>query len=79
MKNTFKVEGFHLNCVKSSKTEKIFGFVKEMINSPKVEFKAVPSFLFAQVFKKYYNLKIEELDRKFIHEGMLATFDLEIE
>jgi hypothetical protein len=79
MKNTFKVEGFQLNCVKSSKTEKIFGFVKEMINSQKVEFKVVPSFLFAQVYKKYYNLKIEEMDRKFIHEGMLATFDLEIE
>ena len=79
MKGVFKVEGFKLNCVKSEKNEKIFGYVKEFIDSDKIEFKTVAAYMFAQVFKKYFNLKIEEFDRKFTFEGMIATFDTQIE
>eukprot|EP01080_Neovahlkampfia_damariscottae_P006477 gene6477-10482_t len=79
LKGVFTVEGFMLNCVRSTKTEKVFGYVKEFVGSEKVEFKTVPAYMFAQVYKKYFNLKIEEIDRKFTFEGMIATFDISIE
>jgi hypothetical protein len=65
----------------SKKTKKTYAYVKEFLNKNGVEFKTVPTFLFAQVFKKYYNLEILEIDRKFIYEGFVAilqdTIDLD--
>lgn len=70
-----KVEGFKLNCVESNK---VHGYVKEMIlgeKKGKVEFKGTPIYYFPQVYKKYFGLKVNEYDKKFIFEGQVASFD----
>lgn len=52
-------------------------FVKEIYdevyNLQKVEFKNVPGHLFAQAFKKYYDLPLNENDLTFIFEGQEAV------
>jgi hypothetical protein len=48
-------------------------FVKEF-QSGSFEFKNVPSTFFAQVYKKYFNMPIEPMDKVFMYEGKLAQF-----
>jgi hypothetical protein len=40
----------------------------------KVEFKNVPSYFFAQVYKKAFQLEVQEYDLMFYYEGLLAKF-----
>lgn len=49
-------------------------FVKESLNSSKVEFKAIQSYFFMQVYKKYIGKPITEQDKVFYFDGMLASF-----
>lgn len=52
-------------------------FVKKTINedgNEKMEFKSVPGHFFPQVYKKYFNMPINEYDLLFYHEGYLAQF-----
>lgn len=48
-------------------------FVKEF-QGGSFEFKNVPSTFFAQVYKKYFNMPIEPMDKVFMYEGKLAQF-----
>lgn len=49
-------------------------FVKENMLDGSIEFKAIPSFIFMQVYKKYVGNPVEYFDRIFFHEGYLAEF-----
>ncbi|MNC05418.1 hypothetical protein D3C75_528900 [compost metagenome] len=59
---------------------KKLGFVKEKIsfNNPdeihSIEFKGVSEVFFAQAYKKYFNLDIQQEDLMYYHEGQLARF-----
>jgi hypothetical protein len=73
--HTLKIEGFQLRCMES-KTGRVVGFVKEFVDDRRPDFKSVPAFLFAQVFKKYYGISnVTEFDKKFMYEGFLCTLD----
>lgn len=48
--------------------------IKSSYNSSEVEFKGVPSFFYAQVFKKYFKLPANDFDFLFYHEGHYAKF-----
>ncbi|KAG2374576.1 hypothetical protein C9374_010595 [Naegleria lovaniensis] len=88
---TFRVEGFTLQQIKSSKLgDKAVGYVKEYINDQmlgekshsehrgllNVEFKGVTNYLFPQVFKHYFGKEIQVNDRKFLLDGQfIATLD----
>ena len=75
-KDILKVEGFQLKSIKSKKLDgKLFGFVKEHVNSKKIEFKACSKVFFPQIYKHYMNLKPNEYDKKFKSDSFLATFD----
>lgn len=64
----YRLETFKLNNIDDRKL-----FVKEYLNG-KIEFKGIPSFHFLQVYKKYFDLPLDEKDLQFIHEGELSTF-----
>jgi hypothetical protein len=64
-----KVEAFTLKSVGDKKF-----FIKEGTNG-KVEFKGIQSYFFMQVYKKYNEQEITDMDKKFYHDGFLATFD----
>jgi len=64
----------HVETFKLVQVENKPYFVKEF-PSDKVEFKGIPSFLFMQVYKKYFNKEEIDLDRVFYHEGFLARFE----
>lgn len=66
--NGYRLETFLLNNIDNRKL-----FVKEYLNG-KIEFKGIPSYHFLQVYKKYFNLELDEKDLQFIHEGELSTF-----
>ncbi|KAL9649246.1 hypothetical protein ABK040_004267 [Willaertia magna] len=95
----FRIEGFKLEQISSTKIDRSLGFVKkfitnEMLNEKEeneellittnsehksklnVEFKGVTQYLYPQVVKHYFGLEINEMDRKFLHDGQfLATLD----
>ena len=64
-----KVEAFTLKSIGDKKF-----FVKENLVSGKVEFKAVPSLYFMQVYKKYIGKELEPYDLYFVSDGYLAEF-----
>jgi hypothetical protein len=69
----FRVEKFHFDRV----SDEFDFFVKKTTTEKgeeKIEFKNTPSFIFAQVFKKHYNLQTNEYDMLFYHEGYLSQF-----
>lgn len=54
-------------------------FVKEYANpAGLIEFKNIPQSYLAQCIKKYQNQPITEMDRKFVTDGLVATFDQDI-
>ena len=56
-------------------------YVREYIDDKgiyKREFKKCPSTIFPQLYKKYYNIEIDEIDRKFYYENQICTFDKSI-
>lgn len=65
-----RVEAFTLRSVGDKKF-----FVKHSDLDGSVEFKGIQSYFFMQVFKKYTNQEITDMDKKFYHDGFLATFD----
>lgn len=64
-----RVEAFTLKSIGDKKF-----FVKEGIDGS-VEFKGIQSYFFMQVFKKYTAQEINDMDKSFYHDGMLATFN----
>lgn len=48
-------------------------YVKEFTDG-KIEFKTIPGYLFAQLFKKWFNLPINQNDLSFFFEGQVAIF-----
>jgi len=64
-----RVESFTLKSIGDKKF-----FAKENIDGS-VEFKGIPAYFFMQVYKKYMDLPIEDMDKTFYHDGMLATFN----
>jgi hypothetical protein len=64
-----RVEAFTLKSVGDKKF-----FVKEGVDGS-VEFKSIQSYFFMQVFKKYTEQEITDMDKKFYHDGFLSTFD----
>lgn len=64
-----KVQAFTLKSVGDKKF-----FVKENCLTDEIEFKAVPSLYFMQVFKKYHGLPLEPMDMLFFSDGYLAEF-----
>lgn len=72
--NIFRVESFTLNKIKYLKSDN--GYIKNFIKPNKnKEFKAVPSFLFAQVYKIENNIELNDYDKVFWYEGQVAFFD----
>ena len=77
--NRLKVEVFELKVIDNEKTGKVAGYVKEFLfdshsKGQKFEIKSIPGYLFAQAYKKYLGLPIEENDLVFTYEGMVASF-----
>lgn len=69
----FRIEKFSFDRV----SDEYDYFIKTTIKADgqeKVEFKNTPAFIFAQVFKKQFNLPINDYDMLFYHEGFLAQF-----
>lgn len=64
-----RVEAFTLKSVGDKKF-----FVKENCLNGDVEFKAIPSLLFMQVYKQYVGKELDPMDKVFYHEGFLAEF-----
>ena len=64
-----RVEAFTLKSIGDKKF-----FVKEGTNGS-VEFKGIQSYFFMQVFKKYTEQEITDMDKAFYHDGFLATFN----
>lgn len=64
-----RVESFTLKSIGDKKY-----FVKENIDGT-MEFKGIPSYFFMQVYKKYMNQEITEMDKMFYFDGMMATFN----
>lgn len=50
-------------------------YVKEYVGSEKRDFKNIPSQHLAQAVRFYLNQPIQELDRKFLVDGYVATYD----
>lgn len=50
-------------------------YVKEYVNSEKRDFKNIPSQHLAQAVRFYLNQPIQILDRKFLVDGLVATYD----
>jgi len=78
LQRIIKVEPFKIIQLKSDFPY----FIKEVFDKQQtspdqhtVEFKGIPAYLFAQCFKYYYKLPLNEMDRKFLSNGMRATFD----
>lgn len=65
-----RVEAFELI---AQNPHKKLGFVKNGTDGT-IEFKGVTDIFFAQAYKKYFNIPLQENDLKFFHEGQLATF-----
>lgn len=55
-------------------------FIKEIINKNinQIEFKQIPKYFIFQSIKYYQNKKPNELDKKFIFENIVSTFDSEL-
>ncbi|NCQ52186.1 hypothetical protein GW796_09910 [archaeon] len=69
----FRVEKFHFDRVSDDFNYFLKSTTKEN-GEEKLEFKNTQSFMFAQVFKKQFNLPLNEYDMLFYHEGLLANF-----
>lgn len=65
-----KIEVFQLQ---AQNPVKKLGFVKKKTDGT-IEFKGVQDIFFAQAFKKYFNLPLNENDFIFYHEGQVAKF-----
>lgn len=65
-----KVDAFTLTSIGGRKF-----FAKESCIGNNVDFKSIQSYFFMQVYKKYLNKPINEMDKKFFFDGMIATFD----
>ena len=53
-------------------------YIKEHLDNNKVEFKQIPRKFLMQCIKKYENKEIIDIDRKFLDEGYVATYDSSI-
>lgn len=78
LNTSLKVEVFKLSAIENEKNGQVAGYVKEFLfnsNSKRLSFelKAVPGYLFAQAYKRYLGLPIEENDLVFMYEGMVAS------
>jgi len=74
-----KVEVFDLKCIEDDRTKRVAGYVKEFLfnshsKGQAFEIKSVPGYLFAQAYKTYLGLPIEDNDLCFMYEGMVASF-----
>ena len=65
-----RIEAFTLKSIGGKKF-----FVKENCIDNSVDFKGIQSYFFMQVYKTYLQKNIEEIDKKFYFDGLLATFD----
>jgi len=65
-----KVDAFTLKSIGGRKF-----FVKEGCLDNSVDFKSIQSYFFMQVYKKYLDKPITDMDKKFYFDGMIATFD----
>lgn len=72
-RDDLRIEGFELEQIHPEKSY----FIKRSFHDD-ITFKSVPQIFFAQVFKHYVGLSINEIDRSFFHEGMKATFQKSI-
>jgi hypothetical protein len=68
--NWLRIEAFTLKSIGGKKF-----FAKENCIDSSVDFKGIQSYFFMQVYKTYLQKPIEEIDRKFYFDGLLATFD----
>lgn len=71
-KFNFKIEVFELLSVSEIKE---YGYVKKF-DDGKVKFTGVSKNYFAQCFKYYYGLPIEDRDLKFYMDGVVATYEI---
>ena len=72
--NSLNVEiNISIFTIKALSNPSKFGYVKEHING-KIEFKSTSKVFFAQAFKEYFNLPLNEKDLTFYYEGQLAKF-----
>lgn len=62
------IEIFKLNSIEDKY------FIREFLNKEGYAFSCVPAMYFAQVFKRYNNMDIEDKDLVFVHENKLAMF-----
>lgn len=49
-------------------------FVKEFLSKSGEELMCIPKLFYPQIYKKYYNLKLEDYDLLFFHENQIAKF-----
>jgi len=66
----FKIEAFTLKSIGDRQF-----FVKESSDDSEIDFKNIQSYFFMQVFKKYYELPVNTMDKMFYFDGELATFN----
>lgn len=73
---------FHFFKVEKSTFQKIDENHKFLIkktfdlnNNEKIDFKNVPTLFFPQVYKKYFNLEVNDYDLTFFHEGFKAKLE----
>jgi hypothetical protein len=71
----FNSNFFHVRMFKLVKICNKPFYMKELIDG-KLDLKQTPKKFACQVVKKYFNKEIIELDRKFVDEGYIATYDL---
>lgn len=64
----------HITLEKIDKNHPFFVKKTYMDNDTKIEFKGVNDIFLPQVYKKYFNLELNEFDLTFFHEGFLAQF-----
>lgn len=71
--NFFRIENFSFSKI----SEEHDFFIKRTtskLGNQKLEIKNTPSYFFAQVFKEYFKLPLNEYDLTFYHEGQLAQY-----
>ena len=69
----YRIEEFTINKILEDKDFYIKE-IKDEFNNTKHEFKNIPTYFFAQVYKHYKELEINEYDLMFYHDGLLSVF-----
>lgn len=70
----FKVEKFFLEKFEGKPFYTRHSLKEDNQATPKLEFKQCPIQFFAQIYKKQFNLELNDFDMSFYYEGMLAEF-----